>query len=114
MEVMCNHRNIRLHFTPDRNMPVLQLDTVLFDQVLLNIIKNIDSNTHSLTIADTGKGISKKTERKLFSPFFSAKPSGQGIGLLFIREVPIQHNCLYSLRTYPDGLTRFFIEFSIR
>lgn len=128
MEVMCNHRNIRLHFTPDRNMPVLQLDTVLFDQVLLNIIKNsvesigydgdiylaIDSNTHSLTIADTGKGISKETERKLFSPFFSTKPSGQGIGLLFIREVLIQHNCLYSLRTYPDGLTRFVIEFSIR
>lgn len=128
MEVMCNHRNIRLHFTPDKDMPELQLDTVLFDQVLLNIIKNsvesigrdgdiyltTDSATHSLTVADTGKGISKETERKLFSPFFSTKPSGQGIGLLFIREVLMQHNCLYSLRTYPDGLTRFVIQFSER
>lgn len=125
MEVMCHHRSIRLHFMPDRNLPVLQLDTVLFDQVLLNIIKNsvesigrdgdiyltTDSNNRSLTIADTGKGISKETERKLFSPFFSTKPSGQGIGLLFIREVLIQHHCLYSLRTYPDGLTRFVIQF---
>lgn len=128
MEVMCNHRNIRLHFTPDKNMSELQLDTVLFDQVLLNIIKNsvesigrdgdiyltTDSATHSLTVADTGKGISKETERKLFSPFFSTKPSGQGIGLLFIREVLMQHNCLYSLRTYSDGLTRFVIQFSER
>lgn len=125
MEVMCNHRNIRLHFTPDKEMPSLLMDAVLFDQALLNIIKNsvesIDCDgdiyletraaENTLTVADTGKGIGKEVEGKMFNPFFSTKPTGQGIGLLFIREVLVQHGCVYSLRTYPDGLTRFVIEF---
>ena len=57
------------------------------------------------------KGIDKETESKLFSPFFSTKPGGQGIGLVFIREVLQMHGCTYSLRTYDDGLTRFRIVF---
>ena len=34
-----------------------------------------------------------------------------GIGLIFIREVLIKHGCTFSLRTYPDKLTRFRIRF---
>ncbi len=64
-----------------------------------------------LEIADTGAGISKEVEAKLFSPFFSTKPNGQGIGLIFIREVLMRHGCTFSLRTYADGLTRFRILF---
>ena len=65
----------------------------------------------TLEIADSGKGISREVEAKLFSPFFSTKPNGQGIGLIFIREVLTKHGCTFSLRTYPDGLTRFRISF---
>jgi Signal transduction histidine kinase involved in nitrogen fixation and metabolism regulation len=125
MEVMCHHRNIRLHFNPDNNLKPVLLDGSLFEQVLQNIIKNsvesigrdgdiyisTDAKNKTLTIADTGKGIGKEVESKLFSPFFSTKPAGQGIGLLFIREVLVQHDCLFSLRTYSDGLTRFVIQF---
>lgn len=125
MEVMCLKRNIKLTFIPDEALPLLQLDASLFEQVLLNIIKNsvesieqdgeitITTNAQklSLEIADTGKGISKEIESKLFNPFFSSKPMGQGLGLLFIREVLSQHNCNFSLRTYEDGLTRFVVRF---
>ena len=93
--------------------------------MLVNIIKNaaesidhdgqiyIRTSHHPvcLEIADTGKGIDKETEAKLFSPFFSTKPNGQGIGLIFIREVLQKQNCSFSLRTYADGLTRFRILF---
>lgn len=125
MEVMCLKRNIKLSFHADEAFPLLQLDASLFEQVLLNIIKNsvesieqdgeitITTNAQklSLEIADTGKGISKEIESKLFNPFFSNKPMGQGLGLLFIREVLSQHDCSYSLRTYDDGLTRFVVKF---
>ena len=127
MEVMCLKRNIKLTFIPDEALPLLQLDASLFEQVLLNIIKNsvesieedgeitITTNAQnlSLEIADTGKGISKEIESKLFNPFFSSKPMGQGLGLLFIREVLSQHDCSYSLRTYDDGLTRFVVRFEV-
>ena len=125
MEVMCLKRNIKLTFIADEALPLLPLDASLFEQVLLNIIKNavesieqdgeisITTNAQnlSLEIADTGKGISKEIESKLFNPLFSSKPMGQGLGLLFIREVLVQHDCRYSLRTYDDGLTRFVVKF---
>lgn len=125
MEVMCLKRNIKLTFNPDDALPLLQLDASLFEQVLLNIIKNsVESIEHDgeiiittnaqnqmLEIADNGAGISKENESKLFNPFFSSKPMGQGLGLLFIREVLSQHDCRYSLRTYEDGLTRFVVRF---
>jgi len=125
MEVMCLKRDIKLTFIADDEFPSLQLDASLFEQVLLNIIKNsvesiendgeitikTNAQNQTLEIADNGKGISKEIESKLFNPFFSSKPMGQGLGLLFIREVLAQHNCRYSLRTYDDGLTRFVVQF---
>lgn len=125
MEVMCLNRNIRLTFHPDEKLQSILIDTSLFEQVLLNIIKNsvesidkdgeivitTDSQSRTLVVADNGKGISKDIEKKIFNPFFSSKPQGQGIGLLFIREVLTQHDFQYSLRTYSDGWTRFIIRF---
>ena len=125
IEVMCVHRNIAVHFQPDASFPNVMLDTDLFEQVLLNIIKNavesIEQNgeifitttaeNQTLEISDTGKGIPAEAESKLFSPFFSTKPTGQGIGLLFVREVLSQHKCTFSLRTYEDGLTKFKVRF---
>lgn len=126
METVCLNRNIEIVMELSEESPVVNLDNSLFEQVLVNIIKNaaesinqdgkiyIHTTTHPtcLEIADTGKGIDKETEAKLFSPFYSTKPNGQGIGLIFIREVLLKHDCTFSLRTYPDGLTRFKIWFA--
>lgn len=125
METVCQNRAIRLVMELDPASPTVCLDSTLFEQVLVNIIKNaaesidhdgtvyIRTTCHPvcLEIADTGRGIDKETEARLFSPFFSTKPNGQGIGLIFIREVLQKQNCAFSLRTYADGLTRFRIVF---
>ena len=124
MEGMCNDRNIRLQLICDESLDDVKLDASLFEQVLVNIIKNAaesigqdgqiiirTSLPTAIEVVDNGPGISKETEAKLFSPFFSTKPNGQGIGLIFIREVLSRHGCTFSLRTYADGLTRFRILF---
>ena len=125
MENLCQNRDIDLHLELCEENPMVSMDTSLFEQVLSNIIKNatesIDANGKifirtsasplMLEIGDTGKGISKEVEAKLFTPFFSTKPNGQGIGLIFIREVLMKHGYTFSLRTYPDGITRFRICF---
>ena len=123
MEGMCNDRNIILR---------LECDPEVGQVRLVNIIKNAAESIESageaagkqgeitvrttapalIEIVDNGPGISKETEAKLFSPFFSTKPNGQGIGLVFIREVLSRHGCAFSLRTYNDGLTRFRILFN--
>jgi nitrogen fixation/metabolism regulation signal transduction histidine kinase len=125
METICLNRNINIVLQLSETPPLVRIDSLLFEQVLVNIIKNaaesisLDGSIYIRTavapnvleISDTGKGISKETEAKLFSPFFSNKPHGQGLGLIFIREVLLKHGCTFSLRTYPDGLTRFKIYF---
>lgn len=125
MENVCQSRNIKLHMELCEESPIVEMDTSLFEQVLINIIKNsaesIDEGGEivirttasplMLEVCDNGKGISKEIESKLFTPFFSTKPNGQGIGLIFIREVLMKHGFSFSLRTYPDGITRFRIRF---
>lgn len=124
MEGMCNDRRINLRMEIDETLKDVMLDSSLFEQVLVNIIKNAAESIETdgeiiirtlspatIEVTDNGKGISKETEAKLFSPFFSTKPNGQGIGLIFIREVLMRHGCTFSLRTYADGLTKFRIIF---
>ena len=124
MEGMCADRNIKLRLEIDETLKEVKMDASLFEQVLVNIIKNAAESIEKdgeiiirtlspaiVEVVDNGKGISKETEAKLFSPFFSTKPNGQGIGLIFIREVLMRHGCTFSLRTYADGLTRFRILF---
>lgn len=124
MEGMCNDRRIRLRMEIDESVRNVNLDASLFEQVLVNIIKNAAESIEAdgeiiirtlspaaIEVIDNGKGISKEAEAKLFSPFFSTKPNGQGIGLIFIREVLMRNSCTFSLRTYSDGLTKFRIVF---
>lgn len=131
MEGMCNDRNINLRMECDPTVGMVRMDASLFEQVLVNIIKNAAESIEgvaaksdkrgeiivkttvpaSIEVVDNGPGISKEAEAKLFSPFFSTKPNGQGIGLVFIREVLSRHGCTFSLRTSNDGLTRFRILF---
>ena len=124
MEGMCNERNIELNIELDAEVSKVQLDASLFEQVLVNIIKNaaesIQQNGNiwirtiapaTIEVIDNGPGITKDTETKLFTPFFSTKSNGQGIGLVFIREALTLHDCKFSLKTGTDGLTRFRICF---
>lgn len=131
MEGMCNDHHIELRLECDPEVEAVRMDAPLFEQVLVNIIKNAAESIEvaagedgrrgvilvrtvapaSVEVVDNGAGISKEVETKLFSPFFSTKPNGQGIGLVFIREVLSRHGCTFSLRTYSDGLTRFRILF---
>ena len=150
LENLCLNSNVRLDFhLTDDAIPV-HLDPVLFQQVLVNIVKNsvesikdspsalpcregvitvaiqelLPSNHStplhtregqgggSLVITDNGRGISPEAAQHLFTPFFSTKPQGQGIGLLLIRDILTAHGCTFTLQTDPtDHLTRFPIKF---
>ncbi|MCR4920627.1 MAG: PAS domain-containing sensor histidine kinase [Bacteroidaceae bacterium] len=125
LESLCTAARIRLEFhLTDEAIPV-RLDTVLFQQVLINIMKNavesigdtdglitITTSPSQLVITDNGHGIPPAVAQNLFTPFFSTKPQGQGIGLLLIRDILTAHGCTFSLLTDPeDHLTRFTIHF---
>jgi nitrogen fixation/metabolism regulation signal transduction histidine kinase len=104
---------------------VIRADEHLMSQALINITKNsieaIDStgtirfstflNPQKLIITDTGKGIDKPITENIFTPFFSTKKDGQGIGLTLVKEILLKHQFKFSLRTIKPGETRFEINF---
>jgi len=95
------------------------------EQVFINILKNsIESitdegsiiirtkaDTSTLSILDNGSGIPAEVNKKLFSPFFSTKKNGQGVGLTIIREILLNHNFNFSLE-FDGTCTEFKIFFT--
>lgn len=108
------------------SLPVMMIhaDVQQMEQVLINIIKNAMeaiegegeitvkftlAHPRALIIRDTGKGISPESERQLFSPFFSTKKDGQGVGLAVIKEILVNHGFEFHLRTVGVGVTEFWV-----
>lgn len=103
----------------------IQADMPQMEQALLNIVKNATEAVNEnglikfmlfaaekkLIIADNGPGISEEHSEQLFSPFFSTKKDGQGIGLTLVREILLNHGYEFSLKTIGPGQTYFTICF---
>ena len=125
LENLCAGKPVHLAFCLTDEATPVHLDTVLFQQVLINIVKNavesighneghitITTTPYQLVVADNGRGIPAEVAQHLFTPFYSTKPQGQGLGLLLIRDILTAHGCTFSLLTDPDDhLTRFTIQF---
>ncbi|MEL6844419.1 MAG: ATP-binding protein, partial [Bacteroidota bacterium] len=62
---------------------------------------HLDGQTRKLRIIDTGHGI--KDADQIFSPFYSSKKNGQGIGLTLTREILQKHGFAFSLQSYEAG-----------
>ncbi|WP_196137139.1 PAS domain-containing sensor histidine kinase [Aliikangiella sp. G2MR2-5] len=105
-------QNVTIQFS-DENDYFVKADPNLIEQALVNILKNalesigsnglievslqMNSESLELTIKDDGEGISEQTKEQLFTPFFTTKTSGQGVGLMLINEIFTSHDYSYSL-----------------
>jgi len=100
---MIEHRaqmeNIRIVQEFESDLPLLQSDEAHLQQVFLNLFNNaIDALKEkgggdirimtyrngediTVTVADSGSGIAPEHLEKIFLPFFTTKPVGQGTGL---------------------------------
>ncbi|WP_289860675.1 ATP-binding protein [uncultured Muribaculum sp.] len=122
-EAMCIGTNVKIKSQLSTTPITANIDSAMFEQVLVNIIKNAIESCNGigevqiltidkqLIIADNGKGIQTKEAQNLFNPFYSTKPNGQGIGLMFAADTLRRHGFEFSLATNPvDGITRFTIS----
>ena len=125
MEMKAGEKQIRFEYRLGDAAFTIRADLQQMEQVLINIIKNaleaieeqgaISFTTRTgprqLIIADNGKGIPDEVAGQLFSPFFSTKKDGQGLGLTIIRDILVKHGYVFSLKTMPGGDTEFRIDF---
>jgi len=69
----------------------------------------------TIAVDDTGCGIPKEDQAKLFEPFFSTKGSkGTGLGLAVVRKVVREHGGEVVCESVPGEGTTFEIRFPLR
>ncbi|MDE5875118.1 MAG: GHKL domain-containing protein, partial [Muribaculaceae bacterium] len=64
-----------------------------------------------LEISNNGEPIAPEVAPHLFSPFFTTKPTGKGLGLTLTGEILSNHKAVWRLQTDADGITHFAIRF---
>ncbi|TGE08738.1 sensor histidine kinase [Hymenobacter fodinae] len=125
LHVQVERRNISWHWELAPEPLVIDLDPLQLEQALLNICKNAleaigekgnvwvrtTQQPAQIIIENDGPGIPADVQRRLFTPFFSTKRDGQGIGLTLIRDILLQHEFQFSLETQANGRTAFTIRF---
>ena len=119
---------LRWDWEIERRDLMVAIDRNQMEQVLLNVLQNaVDAtggsgtirirlratgvNRPTLHIEDSGPGLAPEAAANLFTPFFSTKPHGQGIGLTLTREILTGHGFDYAIERPPGGPTRFTIVF---
>jgi two-component system, NtrC family, sensor histidine kinase PilS len=63
-----------------------------------------------ISVEDDGPGISKDIRSRLFTPFFSTKPRGMGLGLALAQKILDMHDGDLSCETPPTGGTLFLVK----
>ncbi|GBR76826.1 hypothetical protein NO2_1316 [Candidatus Termititenax persephonae] len=67
-------------------------------------------DTALITISDNGCGISRENQKKLFTPFFTTKPKGNGIGLADVHRIIEEHQGRIKVISEMGKGTAFTIE----
>lgn len=119
-------RRIACRWTRREPLPPVALDRHQMEQVVVNVFRNAieaigedgeielslgrEEGRPTLRVADSGRGIAREAEARLFVPFFSTKRDGRGLGLVLIREVVGQHGFGCGLANRPQGGAEFVLR----
>jgi two-component system sensor histidine kinase DctS len=105
---------VQVHIRMASGLPTVLCDMTMVEQVLLNLARNAmqamdradirervlvlgvrrvqsDGRWLEFSVTDLGPGIAPEIERQLFTPFFTTKAEGMGLGLSLCRTVIEQH-----------------------
>jgi two-component system sensor kinase FixL len=112
-EIEARTRNILIKMDTSIELPIVCVDQVQIQQVILNLLRNSmdamasincqhgnvillqvqfnDKKNIEIHIIDSGCGVSKQAEAKLFTPFSSTKNKGMGMGLSISKSIITEH-----------------------
>ncbi len=118
-----DRRRIAIVWDGAETLPPVELDRNQIEQVVVNVLKNamesigedgriaLRLDRGSLAIRDSGPGIPEEVRALLFTPFFSTKRNGRGLGLTLVQEILSAHGFAFSLGAAEGGGAEFRVGF---
>jgi two-component system sensor histidine kinase HydH len=125
-----NERGVQVVTNCMPSLPPVVMDPAQMRQVLLNLIANARHAMHgggtltfttraesggvALDVTDTGPGIPPEVQAKLFTPFFTTKTHGTGLGLTVARRILEDHGGRLTYETTLGQGTTFTIHLPVK
>lgn len=121
LESNLRHNRIHLDYRSAPRLPLVDLDVIQIQQILVNLIRNAvesmssaerriltittsrESSNVRISVADSGAGIDPQVAPHLFEPFQTTREQGLGLGLAISRTLVESHGGTISAAPNPDG-----------
>jgi signal transduction histidine kinase len=109
LETTANLAGMELDLDLDPDLPETYADAQVLRQAIENLVRNAiqatpsqegrvtirsrsENDGLSLSVIDTGPGIPEAVQQKIFSFYFTTKPTGTGVGLALVRQAAEIHS----------------------
>ena len=123
-EVDARNNSMEIHLEQEEGLPDVKVDPVQIQQVALNLIRNgmeamrdmdtrnigvyvrtckLDDDFVKVSVIDRGHGLADDAEERLFTPFYTTKPDGMGIGLTVCHSIIQSHGGKLTFQRNPEG-----------
>lgn len=123
-EVDARNNQVEIHLDLAENLPIVKVDPIQIQQVALNLTRNameamknqptrdigiwvetrqIDDNFVRVRVIDRGHGLANDAEEKMFTPFYTTKCDGMGIGLSVCHSIIQSHGGTLNFERNPEG-----------
>lgn len=130
MQPTLNQKGIEMEIILKDPELMLDVDTNLIEQVLINLIVNAieavkdaeqpriilsavvsANNKVAIKVTDNGYGMSEEVMNNIFIPFFSTKKNGSGIGLSLCKQIMMLHKGNITVQSVEGTGTAFTLQF---
>ncbi len=118
---------IRVGATLAEGLPRVRADSLVLRRILENLVRNaveaLDGTAGAVTVtterrdgavrvtvADSGKGMTRQQLERAFDDFYTTKPGGTGLGLSIVRRLVLDLSGSVKVETQPGQGTKFFVE----
>jgi len=128
-DALIKRSNVEVRFTPLAVEPIVS-QRVLLTQILNSLFANaleampkggvltIDFDASqagylSMTLSDTGKGMTAQQQQMVFKPFFTTKQGGLGVGLALVKRIMERFDGSVELTSREQEGTRVCLNFKV-
>jgi nitrogen fixation/metabolism regulation signal transduction histidine kinase len=126
-QAQLSHANITYQFQPSETPEApIAADPDLLHRALSNLVLNAieampgggtltlrtrqDSTSACIEVSDTGKGLTQEECERLFTPYYTSKVHGTGLGLVIVQSIVSDHGGRISVSSKPGRGTTFIID----